>query len=74
MMLNLIVLSCVASVLSLDNGVARTPPLLYSTFERGCNFDENYIRTQANLLISTGLAARGFRTVLMDDCWQVRNS
>jgi hypothetical protein len=60
-------------VLSLDNGLAKTPPLIYSTFDRGCNFNEDYIRAQVNLLISTGLAVRGYRTVILDDCWQVRN-
>jgi len=66
-------LALLATALSLDNGLAKTPPLLYSTFDKGCDISDDYIRAQVNLLLSTGLAARGYKTVIIDDCWQVEN-
>ncbi|WP_409482818.1 glycoside hydrolase family 27 protein [Arsenicicoccus dermatophilus] len=35
-----------------------------------CRIDERKIRAAADALVSTGLAARGYRDVDVDDCWQ----
>jgi alpha-galactosidase len=62
--------------LSLDNGEGITPPMGWNSWNHfGCNINETLIRKTADLLVSTGLAAKGYKYVNLDDCWQVaRNS
>lgn len=60
--------------------VAATPPLAWSSWyslTRGssCDGPENSLSQSAVLetaqaLVKTGLAARGFNTMILDDCWQ----
>ena len=75
MKLIIFALICIA-VISLDNGVGRTPPMGWNSWNRfGCNINETLIRQTADLLVSLGLAAKGYRYVNLDDCWQIeRNS
>ncbi|MFC7752647.1 glycoside hydrolase family 27 protein [Tsukamurella soli] len=35
----------------------------------GCNVNEHDVEAEADALVSSGLAARGYRTVTVDDCW-----
>lgn len=66
--------------LAWDNGAARTPPLAWSSWyslSTGtvCNSLANSLSEVAVLetseaLHTTGLAALGFRTMILDDCWQ----
>ncbi|MGH2909010.1 MAG: NEW3 domain-containing protein [Solirubrobacteraceae bacterium] len=52
------------------NGLALTPPMGYNDWSYfQCNVDQNTILAQARALVSTGLAARGYDTVTIDDCW-----
>ncbi|XP_024024047.1 alpha-galactosidase [Morus notabilis] len=52
------------------NGVARTPPMGWSSWNHfQCNVDEWTVKTTADALISTGLAALGYKYVNIDDCW-----
>lgn len=37
----------------------------------GCKINETIIRETADLLIKTGLAAKGYRYLNIDDCWQI---
>ncbi|KAH8276128.1 hypothetical protein KR026_001171, partial [Drosophila bipectinata] len=64
----------------LENGLARTPPMGWMPFERfRCVTDcvrfpkdcisERLIRRTANLLVSEGYAAAGYRYLIIDDCW-----
>lgn len=63
----LIVASC-----GLDNGVGLTPPMGWNSWNRfGCNINEALIKQTADLLVSTGLAAKGYKYLNLDDCWQI---
>ncbi|GGF31802.1 hypothetical protein GCM10007298_29570 [Williamsia phyllosphaerae] len=51
-------------------GVAATPPMGWNSWNAfGCDIDETTIRSQADALVSSGLAAAGYRYVVVDDCW-----
>ncbi|MCP2174336.1 glycoside hydrolase family 27 protein [Williamsia maris] len=51
-------------------GVAATPPMGWNSWNSfGCDIDETTIRAQADALVSSGLAAAGYRYVVVDDCW-----
>ncbi|XP_075234701.1 alpha-N-acetylgalactosaminidase-like isoform X2 [Lycorma delicatula] len=64
----------------LDNGVALTPPMGWMSWERyRCNVDcneypdecisERLFHRMADLLVSEGYAEKGYKYVIMDDCW-----
>ena len=49
-----------------------TPPMGIDNWNAtGCSaaFTETYVRTEADALVRTGLAAAGYRYVNLDDCW-----
>jgi alpha-galactosidase len=55
---------------ALDNGVARTPPMGWNTWNTfGCNINESLIRQMADTIVSTGLRDLGYKYVVVDDCW-----
>lgn len=59
-------------VLAVDNGMGRTPPMGWNSWNRfGCNINETLIRQTADLLVSTGLADKGYKFLNLDDCWQI---
>ncbi len=59
-------------VLAVDNGMGRTPPMGWNSCNRfGCNINETLIRQTADLLVSTGLADKGYKFLNLDDCWQI---
>jgi alpha-galactosidase len=52
-------------------GVAATPPMGWNSWNTfGCGVTEQIMRAQADALVSSGLAAAGYRYVVVDDCWQ----
>jgi alpha-galactosidase len=52
------------------NGLDARPPLGWSNWESiGCDVDEAYVRANAKALVETGLAALGYTSVNVDDCW-----
>ncbi|KAJ4838626.1 Alpha-galactosidase 2 [Turnera subulata] len=54
----------------LANGVALTPPMGWNSWNHfQCNIDERTIKSTADALVSTGLAALGYKYVNIDDCW-----
>lgn len=56
----------------LDNGLGRTPPMGWNTWNHfGCKINETIIKETADLLVSTGLAAKGYKYLNIDDCWQI---
>jgi alpha-galactosidase len=56
----------------LDNGVARTPPMGWNSWNHfGCNVSEQLIRETADAMVTGGLRDAGYRYVVIDDCWQV---
>jgi alpha-galactosidase len=55
---------------ALENGVARTPPMGWNTWNSfGCNINETLIRQSADALVSTGMRDLGYQYVVVDDCW-----
>ena len=55
---------------ALDNGLARTPPMGWNAFySLRCGVDERVVRETADALLATGMAAAGYRYVILDDCW-----
>lgn len=57
---------------TLDNGVGLTPPMGWNSWNHfGCNINEDLIKQTADRLVSSGLAAKGYVYVNLDDCWQV---
>src|SRR2546421_4360317 len=57
---------------ALDNGLARTPPMGWNSWNKfGCNVSEQLIKEVADALVSTGMRDAGYQYVVIDDCWQV---
>ncbi|MFC0529512.1 glycoside hydrolase family 27 protein [Phytohabitans kaempferiae] len=55
---------------ALNNGVARTPPMGWNSWNTfGCNINEALIRQQADALVSSGMRDLGYQYVVVDDCW-----
>jgi alpha-galactosidase len=60
----------VAFAFALDNGVARTPPMGWHSWNKfQCEVDENLIKQTADALVSTGLRDAGYVYLNIDDCW-----
>lgn len=52
--------------------LAATPPMGWNSWNRfRCDIDEDLIREVAEALVSSGMADAGYRSVNLDDCWQV---
>ncbi|XP_074593757.1 alpha-N-acetylgalactosaminidase-like [Brevipalpus obovatus] len=69
---------------TLDNGLARTPPMGWMTWGRyGCHIDCDYepdgcisdklIRTMADIIVEQGYRDVGYEYVNIDDCWPVKD-
>ncbi|GAA2378677.1 glycoside hydrolase family 27 protein [Dactylosporangium salmoneum] len=58
------------SAQALENGVARTPPMGWNSWNTfGCNINEALIRQMADAIVSSGLRDLGYQYVVVDDCW-----
>ena len=56
----------------LDDGLARTPPMGWNTWNKfACNVSERLIRETADAIVASGMRDAGYRYVVIDDCWQV---
>ncbi|MEE3623047.1 glycoside hydrolase family 27 protein [Nitrospirillum sp. BR 11752] len=52
------------------NGLALTPPMGWNTWNKfACEINEEVIRKAADALVSSGMAAVGYKYVVIDDCW-----
>jgi|EP00505_MAST-04D_sp_SCG-Rhode-Island_P003702 alpha-N-acetylgalactosaminidase len=76
----LLLLACLPTFLALDNGLARTPPMGWMSWERfrctvDCSIDpdncvtETLIREHADILAQPEWLAAGYSRVNVDDCW-----
>ncbi len=55
---------------ALDNGVARTPPMGWNSWNTfGCNINETLIRQHADAIVNSGMRELGYQYVVVDDCW-----
>jgi alpha-galactosidase len=62
----------VAQVRQLDNGLARTPPMGFNTWNKfACDVSEDLIKGIADAMVSSGMRDAGYQYVVIDDCWQV---
>lgn len=69
----LFVLLAAGDALALSNGLARTPPMGWNPwYSFRCRVDERLIRETADAMVSSGMAAAGYRYVNLDDCWMAR--
>ena len=60
------------AVFSLDNGLARTPPMGWNSWNKfGCNVSEQLIKEIADAMVASGMRKAGYRYINIDDCWQV---
>lgn len=51
--------------------LAATPPMGWNSWNKfGCEIDEAMVHRQADAMVSSGLAAVGYRYIVIDDCWQ----
>jgi alpha-galactosidase len=56
----------------LDNGLARTPPMGWNSWNHfGCNVSEQLIEQTADAMVSSGMRDAGYKYIVIDDCWQV---
>ena len=61
-----------AQVRQLENGLARTPPMGFNTWNKfACNVSEDLIKGIADAMASNGMRDAGYQYVVIDDCWQV---
>lgn len=68
----LVILLLIWGVSSTDNGLGLTPQMGWNSWNHyGCHINETLIKHTANLLVSTGLALKGYKFLNLDDCWQV---
>ncbi|XP_057787728.1 alpha-galactosidase-like isoform X3 [Salvia miltiorrhiza] len=59
---------------ALENGLARTPQMGWNSWNHfQCNIEEKLIRETADAMVSTGLAALGYKYINLDDCWAEQN-
>ncbi len=56
----------------LDNGVARTPPMGWNSWNKfACKgINEKVVRETADQMASNGMKDAGYEFVVIDDCWQ----
>jgi alpha-galactosidase len=58
---------------ALDNGLARTPPMGWNSWNKfACKgLNEKVIRETADTIASNGMKDAGYQYVNLDDCWQI---
>src|SRR5258707_5309436 len=59
--------------LALDNGLARTPPMGWNSWNKfACKgLNEKVVRETADVMVSNGMKDAGYQFVNLDDCWQI---
>jgi alpha-galactosidase len=57
---------------ALDNGLARTPPMGWNSWNKyACkDINEKVVRETADAMASNGMKDAGYQYVVIDDCWQ----
>jgi alpha-galactosidase len=65
-------LLALAPARALENGLARTPPMGWNSWNKfGCNVSEKLIKEMADAVVTSGMKDAGYQYVVIDDCWQV---
>jgi alpha-galactosidase len=62
------------AALALDDGLARTPPMGWNSWNHfGCGgVDQWTIQRAANAMVASGMRDAGYQYVVVDDCWQIK--
>ena len=57
---------------ALDNGLAKTPPMGWNSWNKfGCKgLNEKVVRETADTMVNSGMKDAGYQFVILDDCWQ----
>ncbi|WP_436495000.1 NPCBM/NEW2 domain-containing protein [Actinokineospora sp. HUAS TT18] len=56
------------------NTLAATPPMGWNSWNKfKCDIDEAKIKSAADAMVSSGMAAAGYKYVNIDDCWAERD-
>jgi alpha-galactosidase len=66
-------LACVPAVShALDNGLAKTPPMGWNSWNKyACkDINEKVVRETADSMAANGMKDAGYQFVIIDDCWQ----
>ena len=77
MFIRQVLLSCIGLAVirgdaPLDNGLARTPPMGWNSWNHfGCDVSAQLIRETADAITASGMRDAGYQYVVIDDCWQV---
>ncbi|GAA2501500.1 glycoside hydrolase family 27 protein [Winogradskya humida] len=59
-----------AQAAPIGNGLARTPPMGWNDWNAfGCDVTQALVEQTADVMVSSGMAAAGYRYVNIDDCW-----
>ncbi|WP_061296678.1 glycoside hydrolase family 27 protein [Herbidospora cretacea] len=59
---------------ALNNGVGRTPPMGWNTWNTfGCNINETLIKQTTDAMVNNGMRDLGYQYVVVDDCWMDPN-
>jgi alpha-galactosidase len=69
-LLTLLVTGASGKLFALDNGLAKTPPMgwnTWNTFQE--NIDENKIKGIADAFVSSGMKDAGYEYIVLDDNW-----
>ncbi|KAF2597754.1 hypothetical protein F2Q68_00007171, partial [Brassica cretica] len=54
----------------MSNGLALTPQMGWNSWNHfQCNINETLIKQTADAMVSSGLSARGYKFINIDDCW-----
>src|SRR5579862_6216597 len=68
----LVMLAAAPALRALDNGLARTPPMGWNSWNKfACDVSEDLIKQAADAIVSSGMKDAGYQYVVIDDCWQV---
>ncbi|MBA3706286.1 MAG: glycoside hydrolase family 27 protein, partial [Bacteroidetes bacterium] len=56
---------------ALANGLALTPPMGWNSWNSfQCTITEKIVKQMADIMVSSGMAAVGYKYINVDDCWQ----
>ena len=69
----LLLLAAALPAHALDNGLAKTPPMGWNSWNKfACNgLNEKVVRESADTMVASGMKDAGYQYILLDDCWQV---
>jgi alpha-galactosidase len=57
---------------ALDNGLAKTPPMGWNSWNKfACTVSEDLVRKAADSMVKTGMKDAGYQYIVIDDCWQI---